>query len=121
MDRARAIRIGALSNEYTARFCAPDAVDGLFLAHFLLTKDQILKAAELNDSDVAVWFKGLATATDERIGDWNHIASNLGRPGFPMAEQLPAALRGKYKHVADRSPQTIFEMLNADEVSPRSA
>lgn len=118
VDRARAIKAGTLSGDYAVRFCAPDSVDRLFLDHFALSKDMILKAAELDDSEIAKWFRALPGSTGERVREWNHIATNLGRPGFPMAERLPAALRGKYRHVAKAAPQTIFEMLNADERSP---
>lgn len=115
MDRARAINSGSLPKEYAARFCAPDSVDSLFLHHFALTRNQILKAAELDDSEIAKWFRAQPGSTEEQVHAWNNTAMNLGRPGFPMAERLPIALRGKYKHVAKSNPQTIFEMLNADE------
>jgi len=64
---------------------------------------------------VAPWFRGLATATDPRVAEWNHIAVNLGRPGFPLAERLPVALETTYKHLKGRGLECVFDMLDADE------
>ncbi|HEY1792546.1 MAG TPA: DUF5069 domain-containing protein [Opitutaceae bacterium] len=117
MDRARALRAGTLPGPYAARFCKPDSVDGLFLAHFSLTKEQVLGAADQGDAGVRRWFKGLPGVNPRSIRDWNRIAVNLGRPGFPMADRLQGALEGKYRRAAATRPRTIFQMLNADEKS----
>jgi hypothetical protein len=113
--KARALKAGTLTEEYAVRFGAPDGVDGFFLNFFGLKKEQIQQAAELSDAAVAEWFRALPGVTAQRIAEWNHTAVNLGRPGFPFAERLPLALKTKYRNVADRGVQTIFEMLGADE------
>ena len=115
--KARALNDGTLPEEYAVRFCAPDSVDGLFIAFFGLSRAQIQAAAALSDAAVVEWFESIPAASEPRIREWNHLALNLGRPGFPMAERLPIALRTKYAHVASRGIETIFEMLNADEAS----
>src|SRR5438309_11852314 len=98
--KARALRAGALPGDYAVRFGAADSVDGLFLAFFGLSAEQITEAAELSDESIAQWFETVANVP--RIQEWNHVAVNLGRPGFPMAERLPIALSTKYRHLANR-------------------
>jgi hypothetical protein len=111
--KARALKAGVLPADYAVRFGAPDSVDGLFLEFFGLTTQQITHAAEQSDASIAQWFETVTRLS--RIQEWNHTALNLGRPGFPMAERLPIALTTKYRHLAGRRIETIFEMLNADE------
>lgn len=113
--KARALKAGVLPPEYAARFGAPDALDGLFLGFFGLRAEQILEAAQLGDPALEQWFGSVPGASEQRIAEWNHTALNLGRAGFPMAERLPIALSTKYRHLAGRGIETIFEMLNADE------
>jgi hypothetical protein len=113
--KARALTTGELPQEYAVRFGAPDTVDGLFLSFFELRVDKIAEAAVLSDASVAQWFESVPGVNPRRIREWNRTAVNLGRPGFPMAERLPIALSTKYRHLANRDIETIFEMLNADE------
>jgi hypothetical protein len=113
--KARALKAGVLPEEYAVRFGTADSVDGLFLAYFDLSAKQITEAAELSDASVEQWFAMVPSAGVQRVKEWNHKAVNFGRPGFPMAERLPIALSTKYRHLANRGIETIFEMLNADE------
>jgi hypothetical protein len=60
--------------------------------------------------------RGLAANTlPSRISEWNHVAVNLGRPGFPLADRLPIALATAYKHIDPIGKTTVFEVLEADE------
>lgn len=113
LSKARLLQQGALPPDYAARFCHPEGVDGHFLAHFHLTRDDIVKAAAGSDAEVATWF--LSRHSPEQIAEWNHTAVNLGRPGFPLAARLPVALATTYKHIDPRGLTTIFEVLEADE------
>jgi hypothetical protein len=113
--KARALRTGDLPPEFAGRFGAPDGVDGLFLRWFGLSADQITAAAASDDASVAQWFERVPGVTAQRVTEWNHMAVNLGRPGFPLADRLPIAPTSKYGHLADRGIHTIFEMLRADE------
>jgi hypothetical protein len=113
LAKARLLRQGALPSEYESRFCHATGVDGQFLAHFGLTREDVLAAAALPDAEAAAWLAGRTTA--ERIREWNHLAVNLGRPGFPMAERFPAALSTTYQHLAGRGLTSVFEVLEADE------
>lgn len=116
LAKARLLKSGHLPPDYVARFCIPTGVDGQFLLHFNLNRDDILSAAELSDEQVPAWL--LARTNPDRIEQWNNIASNLGRPGYPLAERLPIGLATTYKHLADRGFTTIFELIEADEKPP---
>ncbi|MGD0060167.1 MAG: DUF5069 domain-containing protein [Verrucomicrobiia bacterium] len=113
LAKARLLKSGALSPDCEARFCHPTGVDGLFLSHFGLTREGVLALAALPDAEVGAWF--LSRTNSERIQEWNRMAVNLGRPGFPMADRFPVALASVYKHVDSRGLTTVFEVLEADE------
>lgn len=113
LAKARLLRQGTLPPEYESRFCHPTGVDGHFLAHFGLTREEVLGAAAMPDAEAAAWLAGCTTA--ERIREWNHLAVNLGRPGFPMAERFPVAMATVYQHLAGRGLTSVFEALEADE------
>jgi len=113
LAKARRFQAGVLPQDYAANFCSPKGVDGLFMSHFGLSREDILSAAALSDEKVCEWFRSRAGA--ERVRRWNEIALNLGRPGYPMAERFPVALATTYKHVNARGLTTVFEVLEADE------
>ena len=115
LAKARSLRAGTLPPEYLARFCAPNGVDEIFLAHFGLTKEEIIAASGGTDAEVAGWFSIRPQATPERIREWNHIGLNLGRPGFPLEARFPVGLATTYAHLAHRKPDNIFAMLEMDE------
>lgn len=113
--KARALDREELEPDYVARFCHPGGTDGQFLAFFNLSRDEIVNVAKGSDEEIIAWFHSLKTATAERIAEWNRIAENLGRPGFPMADRMVPALATTYKHLSARKFETVFEVLEADE------
>ena len=113
LAKARLLQSGELREDYAARFCAPNGVDGAFLSHFGFSRDDIVCAAAMSDDKASEWFGSRTNA--ERVEQWNQIAVNLGRPGYPMAERFPVALATTYKHVDSRGQTTVFEVLEADE------
>jgi len=115
LAKARLSAAGQLPPEYESRFGHTTGTDGQFLSFFRVTKTDVMAICGQSDSAVAAWFLSLPTATPARIGEWNHLAVNLGRPGFPMAERFPIALATIYKHLAGGKFETIFEILEADE------
>ena len=117
MAKARLSIAGQLPPEYASRFGHPTGTDGQFLSFFQITKEDLLKICGRSDAAVAVWFLALPTVSPSRINEWNHLAVNLGRPGFPMAARLPIALATVYKHLAGGKYGTVFEILEADEKS----
>jgi len=113
LAKARLLKSSALPPDYAARFCHPGGVDGQFLNYFGLTREDMLAAACWSDEAVVAWFQSRYSL--EQIAEWNRVAVNLGRLGFPMAERLPVALATSYKHVDPQGITTLFEVLEADE------
>lgn len=119
--KARLSSVGQLPPDYDARFCHPGGVDGQFLVFFGLARVDLMQICDQPDIQVEAWFNALPKVTLARIAEWNHIAVNLGRAGFPLAERLPVALATTYKHLAGRGFETVFEVLEADEgIAPAS-
>ena len=114
--KARHLAAGTLTDDYAARFGHASGVDGQFLSFFNLTKDDVVAIAGLRDDAIADWFRSLSDRR-EGIPQWNHLASNPGRTGFPMAERLPVALTTTYRHLAPQTFATVFDVLDADEAS----
>ena len=119
LAKARQLQTGQLSADYAARFCAPDSVDDHFLSHFALTKQAALDAARLHPDEAGfgAWFLTQPTVDATRIAQWNALAENLGRLGFPMAERCAAVRPTMYGHLdAEQGRlETIFDLLEADE------
>ena len=115
LAKARQFSEGILEPDYAARFGHPSGVDGQFLAFFELTRDELIEVCGRTDVEVTAWFKGRNAAGGGRIAEWNHVAVNLGRTGFPMAERLPVALETVYAHLQGRGLDTVFAVLEADE------
>jgi hypothetical protein len=115
LGKARLIQQGTLPPDYVAMFGHPKGVDGLFLAHFNLTKEDIIQIATQSDAQVAEWFLSRLPDSAEKIASWNHTALNLGRPGFPFADRIQDSLAKRYQRVANRGFTTIFEILEADD------
>ena len=119
--KARLLREGVLPEEYSTRFCAPTGVDGHFITFFSLTREEVLDAAVLGDDEILPWFMGLPIVTPASIHEWNHIAVNLGRPGFPMDDRLPIAKTTTYSHLDAANVETVFEMIALDEAQAVAA
>lgn len=115
LAKARLFREGRLPPDYAARFGVVDGVDSVFLGHFGLTRDDLIAVAPLTDAGVAAWFTSLASATPQRIAEWNHLSDHLGKPGYPLEARFPVGLATTYAHLAHRKPETILLMLEMDE------
>ncbi|GAA5129830.1 DUF5069 domain-containing protein [Luteolibacter yonseiensis] len=114
LAKARLLAVDELPEEYASRFCHPSGVDGQFIAFFNLTRDELPAVCGRGDGEIGEWFLS-SPERKSRIQEWNRIAVNLGRAGFPMAERLPVALSTSYRHLADRKLETVFQVLEADE------
>jgi hypothetical protein len=115
LAKARLLQRGELPPAYAGRFCHPSGVDAMFLGHFHLACDDILAAAAKSDNEVAAWFRSRPEGAAARVAQWNEMAVNLGRPGFPLAERFPIAKATVYKQVDSRGMTTVFELLEADD------
>ncbi len=115
LAKARLINAGQLPQEYVTRFCAATGVDGHFITFFSITREGMLEAAHLDDGEALAWFMALPIANEGTIREWNHIAVNLGRPGFPMDDRLEVAKQTTYRHLEASQVETIFQLLEMDE------
>jgi hypothetical protein len=115
LAKAKLAKTGQLGADYAARYCHPTGVDAQFLQFFQLTQQDIENICDASEEEVVRWFRSLNTVSDERIQEWNHLACNLGSPGFPMADRLPVALATSYAYLAPRKFDTVFAVLEADE------
>jgi Domain of unknown function (DUF5069) len=115
VTKARLYKARVLPADYAERFCHPTGVDHQFLSFFDLSRDSLLDAAKLDDSAFAKWFLRQPQITESKIADWNHLAVNLGRSGFPMADRLPIALSTTYKHLNPASITSVFDAIELDE------
>lgn len=118
LAKARLSAAGQLPEEYAARFGHPGGVDGQFLSFFGLSRADVEGVCGKSDEEVAAWFLDRDGISGSRIQEWNHIAVNLGRTGFPMADRLPIALATSYSHLADRGLETVLSVIEADEAQP---
>jgi hypothetical protein len=114
LAKARLFAASELDEEYASRFCHVSGVDGQFIAFFDLTRENLLAVSSRSDEEAGDWFCS-SSLRESKIPEWNQIAVNLGRQGFPMAERLPVALSTTYGHLADRNLETVFQVLEADE------
>jgi hypothetical protein len=117
--KARLLAAGRLPPDYENRFCHPSGVDGQFLGFFGLSRDEVALLASRPDEEIARWFTSREPGRPEKIQEWNRLAVNLGRPGFPMADRMPVAMSTTYKHLAHLKYEAVFEVLEADERSAR--
>ncbi|TAG10360.1 MAG: DUF5069 domain-containing protein [Verrucomicrobia bacterium] len=117
-DKIRLMNVGKLPAGYHAFLGHRRGVDGHFLRHFELDKSVVLEAIanQFDDNDVARWFLGQPTVTQNRINRWNDLAPNLGRHGWPCEKELAIAIERFYPaSVGDRPIETLFELIVRDE------
>ena len=117
IDKARHHVGGTLAPDFERPFCSPMATDGVFFAHFKLTKDEILAAIEREGSDEAIarWFLQRPDSGEERIRAWNELAPNIGKPGFPAHRTFLWGLKNLYVGCSDPRVDSAFTAIAWDE------
>ena len=122
VDKARLQKAGALPMDYARFLGHPRGVDGRFLSHFGLDRDEAIQSLGNADDDLAAaeWFLHQDGVSEAAILSWNGIAVNLGRPGFPGEAELPLIIRlfigGRPGSDAIGS---FFEAIEFDELENR--
>lgn len=119
IDKARLSLVGSLPREYRAVFGNRRGVDGQFLAHFGVTKDEFLAAVQqgVDDAAMASWFASEAQRVAS-IGEWNELAPTLGRAGTAMEASFAKA-RLLYSDIDfGDDVDTVFEAICRDEKLP---
>ncbi len=115
--KARLSLAGKLPEAFQRGYCAPVGVDGHFLRFFGIDREDIEALAFYPDPEAAERFLRLPGVSHGKIREWNELAVNLGREGYPMAELMPIAKAGNYRHVATPEMETVFEILEADDAT----
>ena len=109
---------GQLGADYAFAFCHPRAIDGRFLAHFGIEKDDAI-AAILNtsqDIELAQWFTSLPKVNAASILAWNAFAPLIGRPGQPGEREFAFMLRRMFPDGGLPVPlASAFEAILWDE------
>lgn len=97
--KVRLHEAGILDGDYQLAFCHSRGVDGRFLEHFNLDKDDAIRAilGSASDAECEQWFTSLPEVTSEHIDAWNEFAPLIGRPGHPGERELAFMLRRIYR------------------------
>ena len=116
VDKTRHFLNGTLHQDYQRSFCHPKGIDGFFLTHFNLTREEIIEAVKKQGSDDALtdWFLGDENRAG-KIEAWNDFGTNLGKPGTEGEQMLRWALENVYTHCKDPRIDTAFKVLAEDE------
>ena len=93
-------------------------LDGFFMKHFGLTKEELLEmviASDHDDARVASWFNALIGDDEEKKRVWNESSVNLGKPGHPMHQTLEWARKKYNSQCTDPSIDSTFKLIDWDE------
>ena len=117
-DKIRLHLAGQLPEDYQRPLFHPRGVDGFFMAHFGLSKEELLAAVQTSnhdDAEMAAWFESRIGHDEQKKKDWNELAANLGKPGQPMHETLAWAKK-KWNFPADAPDlDSVFKSIEWDE------
>jgi hypothetical protein len=126
IDKARHHFAGTLAADYQGPFCNPLGVDGVFLGHFGLKKDELFEVIrrEPTDDGIVAWFISRPESSPEKVRSWNETAPNIGRPEYPGARTFKWAMKYVYPGCADPRVTSVFLAIAwdegfLDEVCPR--
>lgn len=126
IDKCRLHLAGKLPADFQLPFCNPLAVDGIFLAHFGLAKEEIVAAVARAADDAAVlaWLVARGSFTEEKIAAWNALAPQIGKPGQPGARGLAWARQAYFQNAVDPRADSSFTIIAwdegyLDEIAPR--
>lgn len=117
IDKCRLHLAGGLPADFQLPFCNPLAVDGIFLAHFEIAKEEIIAAVARAADDAAVltWLTERGGFTAEKIAAWNALAPQIGKPGQPGARGLAWARKAYFQGVVDPRADSSFTTIAWDE------
>ena len=116
-DKIRLHLAGDLPADYQLPLFHQHGVDGFFMNHFGLGKDELLAMvkASNNDAEVCAWFESRIGHDDRKKEDWNAFSVNLGKPGHPMNKALAWARKTYNSQCTDPSIDSVFLSIEWDE------
>jgi len=129
IDKTRHHLAGTLHPDFVMPYCHPLATDGAFLAHFGISKDEIIEVIRLSAGDderVTSWFRSLPGYRPETVRSWNALAPNLGEEGYPVRRGFLFMLKTYYggtppdPRVDSAFTAIAFDEGFLDELIPRS-
>lgn len=109
---------GTLGGDYQLAFCHPRGVDGRFLEHFTLDKENAINAilGAATEGELEQWFTSSPGVTEDRIAAWNAFAPLIGSPGHPGERELAFMLRRTYPNGAPpAASNSSFDAILWDE------
>ncbi len=109
---------GELPEDYRPYLFHPHGVDTRFMNFFALTKEDMLEAVKASgddDAKMAAWFEQRTGLTEERRNDWNQLALNFGKQGYPMVKTLAWAKQNLLPRCTDPNIDTVFKAIEWDE------
>jgi uncharacterized protein DUF5069 len=117
-DKIRLHLAGNLPKDYQGPLFHERGVDGFFIRHFDLTKEELLaavQASNYDDAKVATWFEARISNDEQRKQSWNELSVNLGKPGQPMHETLAWAKKKYNFQCDDPGIDSVFKTIEWDE------
>ena len=117
-DKIRLELVGELSEDYRPYLFHPHGVDTRFMNCFGLTKEEMIEAVKASANDdlkMAAWFEQRTGLDEEKRNNWNQVAVNLGKQGYPMVKTLLWAKQNLLPHCTDPNIDTVFKAIEWDE------
>ena len=117
-DKVRLHLAGILPEDYQMPLFHERGVDGFFMRHFGLAKEELLAAVQASGSDdgkVAAWFETRISSDEQKKKSWNELSVNLGKPGQPMHETLAWAKKKYGFQCDDPNIDSVFKTIEWDE------
>ncbi|MBI3853506.1 MAG: DUF5069 domain-containing protein [Verrucomicrobia bacterium] len=117
-DKIRLHLAGKLPEDYQMPLFHERGVDGFFMRHFGLTKEELLEAVQhsnYDDDKMVAWFETRIGNDEQKKKSWNELSVSLGKPGQPMHDTLAWA-RKKYNFQCDDpNIDSVFKTIEWDE------
>ena len=117
-DKIRLHLAGTLPPDYQAPLFHERGVDGFFMRHFGLSKEELLAAVQESkgdDAKMAAWFESRIGSDEQVKTSWNELSVNLGKPGQPMHETLTWAKKKWGFKCDDATIDSVFKTIVWDE------
>ena len=119
VDKVRHHLAGTLAHDFVMPFCHPMGTDGVFLSHFELDKNEIIRVvadSQGNDQYVSDWFSGRPQFSLAKMQSWNELAPNIGKEGYPVHRGFLYMLKMYYGGVTpDPRVNSAFTAIAYDE------
>ena len=86
--------------------------------YFGLAKEELVEVVKVSNHDdaiIAEWFTQKTSLDEGKRNQWNELAVNLGKQGYPMAKTLIWAKENLLPQCKDPNIDTVFKAIEWDE------